>query len=480
MSNLDEIQKACRLGDVELLKKSLIQSPELINELDPKLGWAPLYRTVICGHFEASEFLLNKGANPNIQNRLGEAPLHQAADSNQLKIAQFLLKFKADPNIQQNDGDTPLHHCCVKGHLKMAQLLLKHKANPNIQNISFGKTPLHYAAENNFLPIVQALISYNANKDIKDRNEKKPIQYAQNLEIIQALSEEIEVIDKNEIFSEDIPPVKFLVPEVPAAECREAIAESTEELVEFSSENCGKQLESEVILSVKSESLLEPESERVSLQSNFMVTDRNFSFGGDLNKNMLYKWLVSNRLEPLFQAFLHNGYEDLDFIRQIMRSAEPLTLKHLEMMGIKKPGHRVRILALLEDEILRMRKSLAEPSNFNCCAAPIGSQVISSTYHGKNLENWLEELSLGFLIRNFRDSGYDDLDHIWMLMNSNYPITEDVLKNDIKIDKLGYRHRILAKLKEEVNLKRRRPVAQCGLKIEKETQSLACEMCRII
>eukprot|EP00358_Blepharisma_japonicum_P005978 CAMPEP_0202944826 /NCGR_PEP_ID=MMETSP1395-20130829/5718_1 /ASSEMBLY_ACC=CAM_ASM_000871 /TAXON_ID=5961 /ORGANISM="Blepharisma japonicum, Strain Stock R1072" /LENGTH=137 /DNA_ID=CAMNT_0049644101 /DNA_START=910 /DNA_END=1320 /DNA_ORIENTATION=+ len=137
-------------------------------------------------------------------------------------------------------------------------------------------------------------------------------------------------------------------------------------------------------------------------------------------------------------------------------------------MGIKKPGHRVRVLALLEDEVLRMRKSLAEPSNFNCCAAPIASQVISSTYHGKNIENWLDELSLGFLIRNFRDSGYDDLDHIWMLMNSNYPITEDVLKNDIKIDKLGYRHRILAKLNEEATLKRRRPVAQCGLKIEKD------------
>ena len=42
---------------------------------------------MICGHVEATSFLLEKGADPNMKNNLGETPLHQAADNNQYKLA---------------------------------------------------------------------------------------------------------------------------------------------------------------------------------------------------------------------------------------------------------------------------------------------------------------------------------------------------------------------------------------------------------
>mmetsp|Transcript_15147 Transcript_15147/g.15144 ORF Transcript_15147/g.15144 Transcript_15147/m.15144 type:complete len:159 (-) Transcript_15147:573-1049(-) len=155
---IDEIQKACRLDDLEVLRDALGQCPKSVDEPDSKLGWAPLYRTVMSGHFNSSEFLLQNGANPNVQNRLGETPLHQAADGNLLRIADLLLTYRADPNIQQNDGDTPLHLAAQKGHSKMLKLLLDHDADPNIQNFVFGKTALHYAIEKRFLHCVQLLI----------------------------------------------------------------------------------------------------------------------------------------------------------------------------------------------------------------------------------------------------------------------------------------------------------------------------------
>lgn len=184
-------------------------------------------------------------------------------------------------------------------------------------------------------------------------------------------------------------------------------------------------------------------------------------------------------MEPLFQPFLLNGYDDMDFIHQIMRSSEPLSLRHLEEIGIKKPGHRVRVLALLEDEILRMRKSLAINPGFNCCVAPAATNYHSVFYQTISMQNWLEALQLGFLSRDFVNSGYDDMEHMLMLMNSSYPITEDVLKNDIKIDKLGYRHRILTKLKEDSNPQRHRKF-QTNLQIDKTSQNSACEFCVII
>lgn len=98
----EELQKACRLGDVSTLQKSLTENPHLLNQVDSKLKWSLLYRTVICGHIEATEYLLHEGADPNIKNNLGETPLHQAAENSQAKLVKLLLKHKADPNAQQN------------------------------------------------------------------------------------------------------------------------------------------------------------------------------------------------------------------------------------------------------------------------------------------------------------------------------------------------------------------------------------------
>lgn len=76
-----DIQKACRIGNISVIKSVVASNPSKINEIDQKLGWTPLYRTVICSHAEATTFLLDSGADPNIKNRMGESPLHQAADN---------------------------------------------------------------------------------------------------------------------------------------------------------------------------------------------------------------------------------------------------------------------------------------------------------------------------------------------------------------------------------------------------------------
>jgi len=454
----EEIQRACRLGDVDLLKKSIESYPEGLNELDTKLGWAPLYRTVICGHAEASSLLLKNLADPNIQNRLGETPLHQAADNNQLKIAAMLLKHKANPNLQQNDGDTPLHHAALKGHIKVVRLLLKHSADPNVQNSIYGKTPLHLAAEAGHLQVVQALVCGKANCSVKDKSGKTPLELAKSQEIANVLSD---------------PPVF----ENPVAE-----VVVTEEIKEQSPKFAQELQESSA--SSWAESVLEPECEKVSLTRGSLMPSqcRSFSFGGDLSRNSLYQWLSSVRLEFLFEPLHDNGYDELRIILEQMKSNFPISLENLKEIGISKPGHRKRLLALLEEETTKKeRKSVKKPnysSSFVCCTAPTATP---GEFFLPNLEEWLENLHLGHLERLFVSSGYDDLDHLLFLMKSSYPVDDQVLKEEVGVEKIGYRHRILAKLKEDSSFRfnHKRNLSQSDI-IDKEVNQTACELCQIM
>jgi len=45
---------------------------------------------------------------------------------------------------------------------------------------------------------------------------------------------------------------------------------------------------------------------------------------------------------------IEQGFDDLDMLKAMMRTDFPLTNSHLKDAGIRKPGHRARILVRLE------------------------------------------------------------------------------------------------------------------------------------
>ena len=66
-----------------------------------------MHRAVDNGNPEAVQFLLDRGADPNLQNKKGQTPLHYAAYNNNPKIAKFLIEHDADVNIPNKNGLTP-------------------------------------------------------------------------------------------------------------------------------------------------------------------------------------------------------------------------------------------------------------------------------------------------------------------------------------------------------------------------------------
>lgn len=112
------------------------------------------------------DYLLNN-ADINAKHVDGESLLTLAAEQGYSKIVEFLLQSGADPNLQGNNG-AALHLAATEGYEEIVKLLLLYHADPNIQSAN-GETPLHWAATRNHLKIMELLISFNIDPNIKNR-----------------------------------------------------------------------------------------------------------------------------------------------------------------------------------------------------------------------------------------------------------------------------------------------------------------------
>jgi hypothetical protein len=182
----------------------------------------------------------------------------------------------------------------------------------------------------------------------------------------------------------------------------------------------------------------------------------------ETSKNSLYQWLGEIGLCSLFKLLVSQGYDDLNFLIEQMRT-EPITLSLLEEIGVEKIGHRMILLAHLEAETEKFcRKSF--PIKSNCCskqpAVPSG-----------HLKDWLQRMNLSNCYKIFIDSGFVSLDQMSFLMHSNYPITDEVLQ-EMGIFKIGYRQRILLKIREDSGAK--------PFTIDSDTKTAVCGECLII
>ena len=168
-----------------------------INNRD-ECGWTPLYRTVVSGILNATEYLLNNGADPNIQSSMGETPLYQAVEMEKISHVNLLLQKGANPNISQIDGVSPLHLAVNRQNILIIKELLKSGADPNNKTILYNQTPVHFAIKNNVDPmILLILVQYNGSLFIKDKFEKTPLDYISSEEMRKVI-EKLKLENKEE------------------------------------------------------------------------------------------------------------------------------------------------------------------------------------------------------------------------------------------------------------------------------------------
>lgn len=138
----------------------LLEQPgtTIINSRDISTGDTGLHIVVERRDTTWMRFLLQKGANPNIENKDGVTPLMQATNLRFIDGVEILLRNDADVNQANRSGETPLIRAVQLGNLQLVRMLLKKGADPDRVDSLAGQSARDYAKNNPRLsPVLSAI-----------------------------------------------------------------------------------------------------------------------------------------------------------------------------------------------------------------------------------------------------------------------------------------------------------------------------------
>ena len=132
----DAIRQAITYGPFEEVERLVLSAD--VDVLDGEAR-TPLIHAVHCRSHELVVWLLQRGANPNHQDRSGSTALCRAAYAADVEGVECLLRHGADPNLRDKHGNGPLWEAlcgaATDHQLRVLELLLQSGAQPDAVNI---------------------------------------------------------------------------------------------------------------------------------------------------------------------------------------------------------------------------------------------------------------------------------------------------------------------------------------------------------
>jgi len=154
------IHNAAYEGDLKKVREIIEKDPSQINIQDGS-GWTPLHLASGKGHIEIVEYLLNHGADTELENSHGERPLWLAAKFGRYETIKTLLEHGATVNHKDKHGRAALHDAAMWSGEKVINLLISYGADVNARD-EHQSTPLHQAAMLNNIEAAKALVEHGA------------------------------------------------------------------------------------------------------------------------------------------------------------------------------------------------------------------------------------------------------------------------------------------------------------------------------
>ena len=161
---------------------------------------------------------------------------------------------------------------------------------------------------------------------------------------------------------------------------------------------------------------------------------------------LLRDFLLQINMDKYLKILAVNGFDDINLILdQSKNGGASIQDNELKEAGISIPGDRAKILIRIQE--LSNNFPFPVPKEVYHSIEDINK--IENDENIQKLKKWLESLKVEDYLINFIYSGYHSIELLLMQMISYNPLTSEMLKEEIGIDKIGYRSRIINKLKDE-------------------------------
>lgn len=166
----------------------------------------PIVKRLLKRYLKMINLLLDKGANPNLQNKEGNTALIIAAKIDDLELIQDLLNRGANPNLQNKEGDTALIMAIRKNNPQVIKELLKVGANPYLKNNS-GKNAFDILRSIDFPLDIKEVINHLLSGNNINPALTNPETGITNLMILASDPEKLSIIREIENFPQEIRPI---------------------------------------------------------------------------------------------------------------------------------------------------------------------------------------------------------------------------------------------------------------------------------
>ena len=413
------------------------------------------------------KILLDHKFDINRQNELGETPLHIAVAKNDEELVKLIIKHEPRTDLVTNkDNFTVMNYAEICGNNTIIELVgdlnqknLKNKIksevvdlikkdmmNMNVNNIStfsgFSKNKNFDEIQNYNGEKISTILNDDTNNNISPTSK---IPNKMNIKIQnneKNCNNTITIINDSESF-DDISPknINKIINYDNNNKNINIISSESPKNIYFPSpskkKECTSSIKSSYLQSLKTCHTLSKEHELSPIYKNYKTRiPKLFN-----KKNEIIKFISEINLPQRYSEILiENGFDDLAVLTNQMKKGLALSYQNLKDIGINNPGDRAKILIHLE-EISQNFEFILE--NDVIYSNTIPEEKTGSLYY------FLLKLNLEEYFNNFIENGYNNAELLFIQMASKNPVTEDIIKNDLGIEKIGHLQRIMISLKGE-------------------------------